>query len=75
MKKHIHKIVTTVYIFLFTLSTTGLYAQEFDPGFPIGNDPGEEPPQTPIDGWVPFMLVIAIGLVFYYTYKRKKVHS
>ena len=75
MKKHISKAITAFYIFLFSLSATTLYAQEFDPGFPIGNDPGEPAPETPIDGWVPFMLLIAIGFVFYYTHKKKKVHS
>ena len=75
MKKHISHVVTTVYIFLFSLSTISLYADDFGPGFPTGNDPGREAPQTPIDGWVPFMLLIAIGLVFYYTHKKKEIKS
>ena len=75
MKKHISNLITTVYIFLFSLCTASLCAQEFDPGFPIGNDPGEPAPETPIDGWVPFMLLVAIGLVFYYNYKNKEEKS
>ncbi|RAR47211.1 hypothetical protein [Flavobacterium lacus] len=75
MKKYISNQITTVYIFLFSLSTISLYADDFGPGFPIGNDPGEEAPATPIDGWVPFMLVIALGLLFYYTHKKNEVKS
>ncbi|RAR47216.1 hypothetical protein [Flavobacterium lacus] len=75
MKKHISNLITTVYIFLFSLSAASLYADDFGPGFPTGNDPGQEAPATPIDGWVPFMLIIAIGIVFYYTHKKKEVKS
>jgi hypothetical protein len=75
MKKNSNTILEAFYIFLFSLCTASLYAQEFDPGFPIGNDPGEPAPETPIDGWVPFMLIVGLGLVFYYQYKKKKLHS
>ncbi|RAR47214.1 hypothetical protein [Flavobacterium lacus] len=75
MKKHISNQITTIYVFLFSLSTISLYADDFDPGFPIGNDPGQEAPATPIDGWVPFMLVVAIGLLFYYNHKTKSIKN
>jgi hypothetical protein len=73
MKKHISIAITAVYIFLFSLSVTSLYADDFGPGLPIGNDPGEPVPETPIDVWVPFMLIIGLGMVFYYVRKNKLV--
>lgn len=73
MKKYISNLVTTVYIFLFSFSVTSLYADDFGPGFPIGNDPGEPAPETPIDVWVPFMFIVGLGMVFYYVRKNKLV--
>ena len=37
-----------------------------------GNGNGDmDNPAAPIDNWIPFMLVIGIALVYYYTSKRK----
>ena len=78
MKKHFSRIVVILYVSLLNFSIFRLYADDIpiddDPSFPFQGDAGQ-PPQTPIDGWVPFMLLIAIGLVFYYTHKKKEVKS
>jgi hypothetical protein len=52
-----------------------LYANESDPDFPFEGDPGEQPAAAPIDDWIPFMLILSIGFIFYATYKKKKIKS
>ena len=60
--------------FLFTISallwSLIIFAQ--DPGLPA-EDPGA--PAAPIDNWVPFMIVVGIVLLCYYTRKMKQIKN
>jgi hypothetical protein len=71
MKKYFSSIVVILYVSVLNISSFKVYAD--DPGFPIGNDPGEPVPETPIEGWIPFMLIIGLVMVFYYVQKNKVV--
>lgn len=63
MKKQFkQKIYFLVVSLLLTISS---YAED-----PF-NDDVIDPAPVPIDNWIPFIVIIAIGLVFYYTSKRK----
>ena len=63
--------INLVIIALFLWSNV-LLAQDpgEDPG-DFGGDPGA--PAAPIDNWIPLLLLIGIGIVFYLTYKKKSV--
>jgi hypothetical protein len=75
MMKRLYVGLITAYLIVFNVFTTCLYAiNDDDPGLPGEDDPGQ-PPQASIDDCVPFVLLVAIGLVFYYTHKKKYVHS
>lgn len=67
--KKIKFTVLTLYVIVFSLVSTPLFAQ--DPDFPIENDPGNQP-VAPIDQWIaPMMLLISV-LMFVYFRKQKK---
>lgn len=57
-KQNIYFLVVSL---LLTISS---FAQE---------NPNDDVKDVPIDNWIPFMVVLAIGLVFYYTSKRKTI--
>jgi hypothetical protein len=49
-----------------------------DDDFPFLPGDGGNPnnaPAAPIDDWIPFMLILSIGFIFYATYKKKKIKS
>lgn len=68
--QNIFKCKINLVIIALLLWTNVLLAQ--DPGDPgdLGGDPGAA---APIDNWIPLMLLIGIGIVFYRTYKKKSV--
>jgi hypothetical protein len=59
----------SLFIVTILLWSNATFAQ--DPGGPIDNDPGV--PVTPIDSWIPFMLLLGLAMVFFYTYKKKSI--
>ena len=63
MKKQLNKRIYFLVVSL--LLTISSFAQEI----PEEDDTRD----VPIDNWIPFMVLLAIGLVYYYTTKRKTI--
>ena len=62
---------------ILVIWSTPLIASEEDE-FPFLPGDGGNPnnaPAAPIDDWIPFMLILSIGFIFYATYKKKKIKS
>ena len=62
-KKTILSVITLL------LMTSTIFAQDEDPGGLSGGDPGA----APISDWVPLMLIVAIGLLIFYTRKKTRI--
>ena len=67
--KTINTLQIKIYLMVFNLMSIAAMAQQ-DPGFPFGEDPGEDP-AAPIDQWILPMAVLGIAVMFYYM-KRKR---
>jgi hypothetical protein len=60
----------TAFLVIFNLFSIYTFAD--DPGFPLEGDPGNEPPQTEIGNFIPYMFVIGLLLIFYFSkFKRQ----
>lgn len=70
--KKIKSILVPLYVIVFSLLSTTLFAQ--DPGFPIENDPGSAP-AAPIDLWVLPVIVLLISYMFVYYRKQHKLEK
>ena len=55
-------------VLTFLLMTSNIFAQD-DPGGLDEGDPGA----APISDWVPLMLLVAIGLLIFYTRKKTRI--
>ena len=62
-----NKTILSVITLLLMSST--IFAQDEDPGGIGGGDPGT----APISDWIPLMLLVAIGLLFFYTRKKTRI--
>ena len=72
-----NQFINKVNVFILTIvfSSTALLAQEptgDDPGLPGGGDPGGDPAVS-VDNWIPFLLILGICIIFYYTQKKKSI--
>ena len=65
-KQNIYFLIVSIF---FTITS---FAADGDPDALPESFPGDTT-DVPIDNWIPFMVVLAIGLVFYYTSKRKTI--
>ena len=59
---------TNLSVITLLLMSSTIFAQDEDPGG-LGGDPGV----APISDWVPLMLIVAIGLLFFYTRKKTRI--
>jgi len=59
---------TILSVLTLVLMSSTVFAQDEDPGG-LGGDPGV----APISDWVPLMLIVAIGLLFFYTRKKTSI--
>jgi hypothetical protein len=57
---------------VFYLFSTLAFAIDDDPGFPMNNDPGQQP-VAPIDDYIIPAMVLILLYGFYKHYKRKKL--
>ena len=60
---------TNLSVITLLLMSSTIFAQDEDPGGLSGGDPGV----APISDWVPLMLIVAIGLLFFYTRKKTRI--
>ena len=68
--KKTRSFVMILYIFIFTMLTLPVFAQdEDDPGFPV-EDPGS--PAASIDSWILPMMLLGLVFMFYYYKKQHK---
>jgi hypothetical protein len=64
------RIKLMAFLVIFNLFSIYTFADE--PGFPFEGDPGNEPPQTEIGNFIPYMFVIGLLLIFYFSkFKRQ----
>ena len=64
------RIKLTAFLVIFNLFSIYTFADE--PGFPFEGDPGNEPPPVEIGNFIPYMFVIGLLLIFYFSkFKRQ----
>ena len=68
-----NKIIKVLFCVFFFVMPLLVKADDLDDG--NGNGDVGDNPAAPIDNWIPFMILIAIALVFYYTSKRKAIKN
>ena len=69
--KTVNTLQFKIYLIVFNLMSIAAMAQNFDdPGFPMNNDPGQQP-AAPIDDWILPMMLLGVGIVFFYLKKRQ----
>ena len=59
---------TGLFVITLLLMCSTIFAQDEDQGG-IGGDPGV----APISDWIPLMILVAIGLLFFYTRKKTSI--
>lgn len=70
--KHFNTLINRILWVVFYLFSTLAFAFDDDPGFPMNNDPGQQP-AAPIDDYL-IPAIILISLYVFYTlnkYRRK----
>jgi hypothetical protein len=55
---------------LIVFNLMSVAAMANDPGFPSEEDPGQQP-AAPIDDWILPMMLLGVGIVFFYLKKRQ----
>ena len=71
--KKFRSILLTLGLVICNLITNSAFAENFDPGFPVNDDPGS--PVAPINDWVIPVLIIGIGFAFMVYRKMLKLES
>ena len=66
--KTVNTLQFKIYLIVFNLMSIAAMANE--PGFPFEEDPGEDP-ALPIDDWILPMMLLGVGIVFFYLKKRQ----
>jgi hypothetical protein len=66
--KTVNTLQFKIYLIVFNLMSVAAMAN--DPGFPSEEDPGQQP-AAPIDDWILPMMLLGVGIVFFYLKKRQ----
>ena len=70
--KTVNTLQFKIYLIVFNLMSIAAMAQNFDdPGFPMNNDPGQQP-AAPIDDWILPMAIIGIVVMYYFIKKKRQ---
>jgi hypothetical protein len=72
--KHFNTLKNRILWVVFYLFSTLAFANDDDPGFPMNNDPGQEP--VPIDDYIiPAMIMMALYVFYTFNKYRKKAQE